>query len=70
MTALEYKEFGKFKVTKPDVFKIFVKFSDFFQKPPFLPDILTSVFFLIFSDFSDFLTFSDLMAALYNNINN
>ena len=29
LTAFEYKEFGKFTLTKSDVFKIFVKFPDF-----------------------------------------
>ena len=55
MTALEYKEFGKFKVTKSDVFKIFVKFLTFFKNPHFY---LTFVITLIFPDFYGFPDFS------------
>ena len=53
MTALEYKEFGKLKLTKFDIFKMFVIFPNFFQKLPFLTDFyLLLLFFFIFPDFS------------------
>ena len=60
MKALKNKEICKFKLTKSDVFKKFIKFPDFFSKPPIFSWLLS--FLKIFPDFS---WFPDRVATLH-----